>query len=299
MLLQRHRWTVLVVLVAINVLAYVDRAMLIAFSPQITAELSLTDTEYGFLTGMVWVLSFGVMAIFLGSLADRYSRPRIIAGGVLVWSVCTLASGMVQDFGQMVAARFLVASGEAALVPAATAIIAEIFDGRQRGTVNGLFFFGMPLGIGCAYLVSGTLGVSVGWRHTYLILGLIGIAIALPIALVPDERSRSHAEDFGEPFARQVRTLLAELAARPVVVLTIAGFVAAHVIFAQVSFLPLWLVRERGAEAAAVARDIGVLQIAFGGSAPYSAGSSATGSPPGCRAGMPRSRCSRSLCACR
>ncbi|MFO1394087.1 MAG: MFS transporter [Steroidobacteraceae bacterium] len=266
MILQRHRWTVLAVLVAINVLAYADRAMINAFAPQITSELGLSDTQYGILTGMVWVLSFGVMVLFLGSLADRYSRPRIIAAGVLVWSVCTAASGWAHDFGHMVAARFFVASGEAALVPAATAIIAEIFDAKQRGTVNGLFFIGMPLGIGCAYLVSGTLGTAIGWRNTYHLLGAIGVAIALPIALVPDERSRSaHPEDYGEPFARQARALIHTLAARPNVVLAIAGFVIAHVVFAQNSFLPLWLVRERGADAAHVAREIGLLQIGFGG----------------------------------
>lgn len=266
MLLQRHRWTVLAVLVGINVLAYADRAMINAFAPQITSELSLSDTQYGFLTGMVWVLSFGVMALLLGSLADRYSRPRIIAAGVLVWSACTAASGWAQDFSHMVAARFLVASGEAALVPAATAIIAEIFDEKQRGTVNGLFFFGLPLGIGCAYLVSGTLGTTIGWRHTYHLLGVIGVLVALPIALVPDERSRAaHPEDYGQPFVQQARQLLRELAARPNVVLAIAGFVIAHVVFAQNSFLPLWLVRERGADAAHVAREIGTMQIAFGG----------------------------------
>ena len=266
MILQRHRWTVLAVLVGINVLAYADRAMITAFAPQITTELGLSDTQYGFLTGMVWVLSFGVMALVLGSMADRYSRPRIIAAGVLVWSVCTAASGWATDFGHMVVARFFVASGEAALVPAATAIIAEIFDEKQRGTVNGLFFVGMPLGIGCAYLVSGTIGVAIGWRHTYHLLGAIGVLVALPLALVPDERSKSaHPEDFGAPFMRQARALLGELASHPNVVLAIAGFVLAHVVFAQNSFLPLWLVRERGAEAAEIARQIGILQIAFGG----------------------------------
>lgn len=265
MVLQRHRWLVLAVLVFINVLAYADRSMLTAFAPQITTELGLTNTQYGILTGPVWVLAYGCMAMLFGSLADRHSRPLIIACGMLIWSACTVASGWAHGFGQMVAARFFVASGEAALVPAATAIIAEVFDERRRGTVNGLFFFGLPLGIGCAYLISGTIGEVLGWRNTYYMLGAIGIAIALPIAFVPDERTRAHPEDFGEPFLRQVRALVGELAIRPAVWMVIAGFVLAHVVFAQNPYLPLWLVRERGADAAQIAREIGVLQIAFGG----------------------------------
>ena len=265
MVLQRHRWLVLAVLVFINVLAYADRSMLTAFAPQITSELALTNTQYGILTGPVWVLAYGCMAMLFGSLADRHSRPLIIACGMVIWSICTVASGWAHGFGQMVAARFFVASGEAALVPAATAIIAEVFDERRRGTVNGLFFFGLPLGIGCAYLISGTIGEALGWRNTYFLLGAIGVAIALPIAFVPDERSRAHPEEYGEPFLRQVRALLAELAARPAVWMVIAGFVLAHVVFAQNPYVPLWLVRERGADAAVIAREIGVLQIAFGG----------------------------------
>ena len=263
--LQRHRWLVLAVLVFINVLAYADRSMLTAFAPQITAELALTNTQYGILTGPVWVFAFGGMAMLFGSLADRHSRPLIIACGMVIWSACTVASGWAHGFGQMVAARFLVASGEAALVPAATAIIAEVFDERRRGTVNGLFFFGLPLGIGCAYLVSGTIGEVLGWRNTYYLLGAIGIAIALPIAFVPDERTRDHPEEYGEPFLRQVRALVGELAVRPAVWMVIAGFVFAHVVFAQNPYVPLWLVRERGADAVHIAREIGVLQIVFGG----------------------------------
>ena len=263
--LQRHRWLVLAVLVFINVLAYADRSMLTAFAPQITSELGLTNTQYGILTGPVWVLAFGCMAMLFGSLADRHSRPLIVACGMAIWSLCTVASGWTHSFGQMVAARFFVASGEAALVPAATAIIAEVFDERRRGTVNGLFFFGLPLGIGCAYLISGTIGEALGWRNTYFLLGAIGVAIALPIAFVPDERSRAHPEEYGEPFLRQVRALVAELAARPAVCMVIVGFVLAHVVFAQNPYVPLWLVRERGADAADIAREIGVLQIAFGG----------------------------------
>ena len=62
----------------------------------------LSNAQYGFLAGAVWVLSFGVMALFMGSLADRFSRTRVMAAGILIWSVCTAASGAAQSFEQMV-----------------------------------------------------------------------------------------------------------------------------------------------------------------------------------------------------
>jgi predicted MFS family arabinose efflux permease len=262
-MLKKYRWAVLGVLLFIEIIAYVDRNLINAFAPQITAELGLSDTRFGFLSGVVWVLSFGIMAVFMGSLADRFGRPRIIAAGVFVWSVCTAASGLAENFMQMTVARFFVATGEAALVPAATALFAEIFDSRQRSTVNGVFFTGLPLGLGLSFVISGTVGATIGWRSTYIVLGLIGVVISIALAFIHEEREQ-HPDEIGEPFLRQVRAMLLELAHRPVVVMVIAGFVFVHFVFAEYSFLQLWLVRERHADAAQIAERIGWLQIVFG-----------------------------------
>jgi predicted MFS family arabinose efflux permease len=262
-LLTRNPWGVLAVLVVIHVLAHVDRNVLLGFSPQITRELQLSDTQFGFLVGAVWVLSFGVMALIFGSLADRFSRPRIIAVGMLVWSVCTAASGLAESFGGMVAGRFFVATGEAALVPAATGLLTEIFDPRRRGTAIGIFFVGIPLGIGLAFVLSGTLGSSWGWRGTFMALGGAGIAISLAVALMREDRTRASHER-GHAFLSQMQATLRALSERREIALTIAGFVLVHAVFVGFAFLQLWLVRERGLEAGSIARQVGLVQMIFG-----------------------------------
>lgn len=255
---------VLIALLVIHVLAHIDRNMLLGFSPQITQDLALNNAQYGFLAGAVWVLSFGVMALFMGSLADRFSRTRVIAAGILIWSVCTAASGAAQNFEQMVAARFLVASGEAALVPAAVSLLMEIFSVRRAGTAAGVFFMGIPLGIGLSFLLAGTLGATHGWRDTFHMLGVIGVVIALPLLLLPDRRDTHGVAERGAPFVRQLANVAALLRANPTVLLTIVGFALVHMVFASLSFAQLWLVRERGFDAAAISRQIGGLQIVFG-----------------------------------
>jgi len=257
---------VLAALLMIHVLAHIDRNMLLGFSPQITADLGLTNFEYGFLAGAVWVLSFGLMAMVMGALADRYSRTRVIAAGMVIWSVCTAASGAVHSFGGMVAARLLVASGEAALVPAAASLMTELFGAERRGAAVGIFFLGIPLGIGASFLLAGTLGAAHGWRETFRWLGVAGVVIALPLALVPDLRSPSPATGTGIPRAvrRHVRDVLATVCGDPVIWMTIGGFVLVHMAFAGLAFAQLWLVRERGVDAAVMARQIGALQIVFG-----------------------------------
>ena len=199
--------TVLIGLLVLHVLAHIDRNMLLGFSPQITQDLAINNAQYGFLAGAVWVLSYGVMALFLGSLADRFSRMRVMAAGLLIWSACTAASGAAQSFEQMVAARFLVASGEAALVPAAVSLLMEVFKPERRGSATGVFFMGIPLGIGLAFTLAGTLGAAYGWRGTFYALGVAGVVIALPMLLLNDQRD---ARSVGASVAR-VNTLKLEV----------------------------------------------------------------------------------------
>ncbi|WP_244145054.1 MFS transporter [Paraburkholderia tuberum] len=255
---------VLASLLVIHLLAHIDRNMLLGFSPQIIKDLALSNTQYGFLVGAVWVLSFGVMAMFMGTLADRFSRTRVIAAGVLIWSACTLASGHAQSFEQMVVARFFVASGEAALVPAAVALLAELFSEKRRGTAMGLFFMGIPMGVGCSFLLAGSFGATHGWRTTFYVLGIVGVAVALPLALLKEDRSQLAPQERGAPFVAQALAVLRTVGGNRALGFVIVGFVLVHLVFASFSFSQLWLVNERGMNAAGIATRIGALQLVFG-----------------------------------
>lgn len=256
--------SILIGLLLIHVIAHIDRHMLSGFAPQITADLALNNKQFGFLTGAVWVLSFGFMAIFMGSLADRFSRTRVMAFGVLVWSLCTAASGHAQSFEQMVLARFFVATGEAALVPAAVSLLAEVFSPQRRSTAVGVFFIGIPLGIGLAFVIAGTLGIQYGWRGTFNILGLAGAAFTVPLLLLRDERHGGDSHERGAPFRQQVRSVFAAVHGSAPLRQTMVGFVLIHFAFASLAFVQLWLVRERGLDGGTIAKQMGVLQILFG-----------------------------------
>jgi predicted MFS family arabinose efflux permease len=123
---------------------------------------------------------------------------------------------------------------------------------------------GIPLGIGVSFLLAGTLGATQGWRGTFHLLGAAGVAIALALLLLEDRRDVHEGAVRGAPFRRQVLEVLAALRDRPAVVWTIAGFVLVHMAFTGLAFMQLWLVRERGFDAAGIARQIGTLQLVLG-----------------------------------
>ncbi len=255
---------VLLGLLIIHVLAHIDRHLLSGFAPQITQELALNNKQFGFLTGAVWVLSFGFMAIFMGTLADRFSRTRVMAFGVIVWSVCTAASGYVQSFEQMVLARFFVATGEAALVPAAVSLLAEVFSAQRRSTAVGVFFIGIPMGIGLAFVIAGSMGATMGWRGTFMALGIVGVVLTLPLLFLKDQRDGSAGHEAGAPFGQQVKLVLGAMRESKPLRQTMIGFVLIHFAFAGLAFVQLWLVHERGFDGASIAKQMGAMQILFG-----------------------------------
>lgn len=271
-MLQRFPYIMLGALLFINIIGYVDRAMLLGFSPQITGDLQLSNTQFGLLTGAVWVVSYGVMALVCGSMADRYSRTRLISLGMFIWSGCTAASGLAETFGHMAVARMLVASGEAALIPGATSLIADLFDDKRRSTANGLFFTGIPIGIGIAYLLSGTLGAAIGWRNSFILLGVLGAVVSAALWFIEDDlprRGDGTQSDADTPAKktsakRQAQIVLRTFAERPVLRFTLIAFVCVHFAVAGGYFVQLWLVREVGLDQASIARELGLLQIVFG-----------------------------------
>ena len=127
----------------------------------------------------------------LGILADRWIRKRIIAYGVLLWSISTFISGFVQNFHQLLAARSAVGVGEAAYGPSATSLLADKFPEEKRAAVNSTFHLGMFAGGTLGMILAGVLGTYFGWRVCFFIVGVPGFILAL-LSLKISEPKQPH-----------------------------------------------------------------------------------------------------------
>src|SRR5581483_6565552 len=186
----RYAWFVLALLTLINVVNFVDRQLVVSLQVPLKADpyLQLDDLKIMLLSGYAFAIVYSVAGLFLGTIADRWNRPRLIALGLLVWSAMTAASGLAQSFWQLAAARVFVAVGEATLTPASVAMLSDAFPPRQRSLAAGLYYLGIPLGAGLSLIVAGVLEriPGVGWRGCYQILGMIGVMLVAVVALVKD-----------------------------------------------------------------------------------------------------------------
>lgn len=249
----------------LHVLNQVDRNLIASFGPEIVRDLGLSRTEFGIVTGMAFTVFYAVTALAAGVLADRYGRTRILALGLATWSGFTALSGAARGFLSLVSIRPLVATGEATLIPAATAILSERFPAARRATAIGVFFMGVPLGVGASFFLAGQLGPVLGWRGVFVLLGLVGLVFVAGVLALKDQPAPVTHQ--AEP-VRSARAVLAdlwrELRVNSDLRLSLAGAVLMHVYLAGGPFVKLWLVEERGYSSERIAMTYGAAVVIFG-----------------------------------
>lgn len=263
------RWGLLALLTMINVLNFVDRNLLPSFANFIKPELGLNDTQFGLLTGLFFIIFYSLAGLFLGVLADRTNRARLIAVAIALWSALTAASGAARGFVSMALPRALIGVGESALTPAAASLLADRFKSAQLGLAMAIYYLGVPIGSGASLLVAGFLGPTIGWRNCFYVLGAIGMVLALVMWLVRDPRALpphgpKQAQPGGIAWRAQLHQLAKALRQSPALSMIIAGGVALHIAVGAAAFDQLWFVEERGFERAEIAKLTGAVTVLAG-----------------------------------
>ncbi len=201
-----YPWFVVIVLTSVYMLSFIDRTILGMLVGPIQADLGISDTQFGILTGFAFTLFYVLMGVPLGRLADTYSRRNLIIAGIIGWSFFTSMSSLAGRYLTLSLARVGVGVGEASLSPSAYSMIADYFPNRKLGVPMSVYNMGIFLGISAAFLVGGTivdtvsqseqvlvplLGAMPPWRVTFLIVGLPGLAFALLMLTVREPRRRN------------------------------------------------------------------------------------------------------------
>lgn len=182
----------LIVLFCLNALNFYDRQILGAVAEPIRKELGLSDTRLGLL-GTAFTLVYAAVGVPFGRLADGWARNRLLALGVLGWSLLTAASGMVRGYWSLFATRLGVGIGEATCAPAANSLIGDFFPPSQRARALSIFMLGLPVGLFLCYWLSGRVAQAYGWRNAFFLAALPGLLVALLAWRIP-EPARGAAE---------------------------------------------------------------------------------------------------------
>jgi MFS family permease len=188
----------------VAMLNYLDRIVITTMRDSLMTAIPMTDAQFGLLTSVfLWV--YGLLSPFLGFLADRFSRSRLIIGSLLVWSLLTWLTGHARNFEQLLVIRALMGLGEAAYLPAALALIADYHRGATRSLATGIHMTGLSIGSGLGG-AGGFIAQRYGWGAAFDVFGLFGVgyAVMLMLALRDAPREGAAAEE-SAPAKTEVR----------------------------------------------------------------------------------------------
>lgn len=165
-------------LFGVNFLNYIDRYVIAAVGPLIQRDFGLDDTQLGFI-GSMFVVAYMVASPFTGVIGDRWPRRFLVAGGVLVWSLATILSGLATSYHHLLLARSVIGVGEAGFGVVSPTLISDLFSREARGRMLAFFYVAIPVGSALGFLLGGYVGQHHGWRAAFFLAGAPGIALGL------------------------------------------------------------------------------------------------------------------------
>lgn len=181
-----------------SLVAFVDRQVVAIVVGPMSRDLGIGDAQIGWLYG-IFALFYAVAGVPIAWLADRYSRKWLIAIGVFLWSLMTVACGLTRNFGEILLARVGVGVGEASITPATVSMVGDLFPREQIPLALSIYQTGAIIGSGLAFVIGGVVlgiveqaepmvlpivGALKPWQQTFVYVGLPGFVLALVILML-------------------------------------------------------------------------------------------------------------------
>ncbi len=179
---SRARYYILLMITLVLTLATGDRATLSVAGPEMQKELGITAVEIGYLfSAFSW--AYVISMTPAGWVADKIGSKQAMFLGILLWSVMTVLMGLVSYVTFVVPAllilRFLLGVCESPVGPSAGRIIAAWFPSQERGVAGAIFNSAQYASLAIFTPLMAWLCHAFGWDHVFIVMGVIGIVIAL------------------------------------------------------------------------------------------------------------------------
>jgi len=246
---DRYPYWLMFLLLLVALSSFIDRVIVATLGPAIKADLGISDTQFGLLTGLAFALLYTSAGIPVARLADRYNRINLLTISITIWSVMTMLSGAAANFVQLLLLRLGVGIGEAAASPCTISLLSDRFPRSRRASALAVVAMGASIGSLVGGFGGGWLGENLGWRAAFLIVGAPGLLLAALILFTLKELPRGRYEE-GRRFSADtpsLGTLLRAIAAKPAFLhMSVACGLTSFVNFGVLLFLPIYFGRAYG-----------------------------------------------------
>src|SRR5262249_20255097 len=164
-------------LILLFAITYIDRVAISVAGPRMQEELQINPVGWGWVTAM-FTLSYCIFEVPTGSLGDRIGPRRGLTRVGLWWSAFTSMTGMVSNYRLLLLTRFCFGAGEAGAFPNASIVVSRWFPPTQRASIAGVTLMASQIGGGIAPLLVVPIQIRYGWRASFFVFGLLGVAWA-------------------------------------------------------------------------------------------------------------------------
>jgi MFS family permease len=225
---------------------YVDRGALPIAAPLVQDELGFSPRQLGLLfSAFFW--SYALLQIPVGWLAERFGAQRVLALGLVLWASATILVGFAHSFTVLLLLRLLLGVGESAGFPCVSKLLATVVPVGSLGSANGIVGFAYNFAPAVGAYCGGLLMVQFGWRAAFWVFGALSLLWLLPWSRIKlPARGSALLPDDGP----DLRALLRQ---RSLWGTSLGHFASNYTFYFMLTWLPFYLVRERGFSTTAMA----------------------------------------------
>lgn len=261
--MSRAEWTLLALLIVSIFINYIDRGNLSIAAPLIEKELALSPVQIGaLLSSFFWTYAVFQLIGVAGWLADRFPVNLVFAAGFLLWSGATIVTGLLTSFEAIYIARLCLGAGESLAYPCYSRIFAAEIRQEHRGRANALLDAGSKLGPAIGTFIGGLLLVRIGWRIFFIALGVASL-----LWLIPWLRfARCGAAPAGRNSETEPIRVMQLFGVRSAWGTFLGHFCGNYFWFFLLTWLPSYLVKERGLSIETMANIVSLSLVIVAGS---------------------------------
>jgi EmrB/QacA subfamily drug resistance transporter len=177
---ENRKWWTLVAVSFGLFMIMLDNTVVNVALPSIRRDLGISVSELEWVVN-AYALTFGVLLLSGGKLADLFGRRRIFIAGLVIFTAASLWCGLAGGAASLIAARTVQGVGAALMNPATLSIITATFPPRQRGTAIGIWAGVSALALAIGPLVGGLLTERISWSWIFFVnvpVGVVAVAAA-------------------------------------------------------------------------------------------------------------------------
>ncbi|MEW6207816.1 MAG: MFS transporter [Acidobacteriota bacterium] len=188
-----YKWWVVAMLWFVCFFNYADRQAIFSVFPLLKSEMNLSDVQLGVVgASFMWV--YAALGPLAGLAGDRLRRKTLIIGGLVFWSLITVATALSTNYTHLVIFRAMEGFGEAFYFPASMSMLSDYHSPKTRSRAMSIHQSSVYAGTIAGGSVAGVMGQYLGWRSSFYLFGGLGIILGIFLLALLREPRRGQSE---------------------------------------------------------------------------------------------------------